>query len=239
MNALTSNVPLVHTSAFALVPADEVWEPIQSLRSKYRDAGLFRWPPHVNLIYPFVLPKNYGVMSDTLSTLSVDSFEVTFTSSDVGVFGGEDRGVLWLRPESNGKIESLQDEIVKALKLPNQKPKRPFVPHLTISHFASRQEAEDARDEILSGSSPFQPITFQCDRLAMLQRNGDSGQFFCNREFLLDGGDAREMPYHYPNMPTEEFDWLPRVRGALNTRRKRNKKKRRSNNQNNNNGPPT
>ncbi|GMI45615.1 hypothetical protein TrCOL_g3876 [Triparma columacea] len=164
-----------------------------------------------------------------------EPFDVSFSSDEIGVFGGPSRGVLWLRPESGGRIEALHADIVKALNLPNL-PQRPFVPHLTISHFESRDEAEKARNEIIAaGDEAFPRLTFTCDRLAMLQRNGASGQFFCNQEFLLGGGGANsgeggggpwEMPYHYPGMPKEEFDWLPRVRGDLNARRRRNKHKK-------------
>ncbi|GMH50427.1 hypothetical protein TrRE_jg6434 [Triparma retinervis] len=159
-----------------------------------------------------------------------EPFEVSFSSDNIGVFGGPANGVLWLRPESGGRIEKLHAEIVKALDLPNQT-QRPFVPHLTISHFPSRDDAEEARSEIIAaGDSAFPRVTFTCDRLAMLQRNGASGQFFANREFLLGevGGGATpwEMPFHYPGMPKEEYDWLPRVRGDLNSRRRRNKHKK-------------
>jgi len=135
---------------------------------------------------------------------------------------------LWLKPSSDGRIEALQEEIANALELPKN---RPFVPHLTISHFPSREAAEEAKLEI-TGRGSFKGFTYRCDRVAMLQRHGADGQFFCGNEYRLgearDGGDVevREMPYHYPLMPTEEFDWVARVRGELSSRRKRNKKKK-------------
>ena len=254
---------LVHTTSLALIPDPSKWGAIQDLREKYRDAGLFRWPPHINFIYPFVLPQHHCDMVERLTEVEgsfCEPFEVSFSSDNIGVFGGPANGVLWLRPESGGRIEKLHAEIVKgegvigrvgvggtqlipplpsqrryppqtqALDLPNQT-QRPFVPHLTISHFPSRDDAEEARSEIIAaGDSAFPRVTFTCDRLAMLQRNGASGQFFANREFLLGevGGGATpwEMPFHYPGMPKEEYDWLPRVRGDLNSRRRRNKHKK-------------
>lgn len=50
-------LPRVHASTVAMVPPDETWTPIQRARREVGDAGLLRWPPHCNLIYPFVPPK--------------------------------------------------------------------------------------------------------------------------------------------------------------------------------------
>ena len=43
----------VHTSALCWVPQLEQQEPIQRLRLEH-DRQIDRWPPHVNVLYPFV-----------------------------------------------------------------------------------------------------------------------------------------------------------------------------------------
>jgi len=87
VRSLSSPTPikLLHSSALALVPPNECWNEIQKLRVDNRDAGLFRWPPHMNLIYPFVLPQRYQDVGRTL--LPFESFDVTF-NGELGVFGG-------------------------------------------------------------------------------------------------------------------------------------------------------
>lgn len=42
----------VHTSSVAVVPPATVWRSIQSLRC-FADKSFVRWPPHINLLYPF------------------------------------------------------------------------------------------------------------------------------------------------------------------------------------------
>ena len=62
-----------HSSTIALVPPDEAWETVQALRYTLEDKGVYRWPPHVNLLYPFVveshiplaLPKVRAALSNT------------------------------------------------------------------------------------------------------------------------------------------------------------------------------
>lgn len=48
-----------HTSTVALVPPESVWEPIQQARTDLKDKGLYRWPPHINLLYPFLPTEDF------------------------------------------------------------------------------------------------------------------------------------------------------------------------------------
>ncbi|KXZ54947.1 hypothetical protein GPECTOR_3g116 [Gonium pectorale] len=47
-----SATPKVHSSAVAVVPPAAVWSRIQALRC-LRDKSFVRWPPHINILYPF------------------------------------------------------------------------------------------------------------------------------------------------------------------------------------------
>jgi 2'-5' RNA ligase len=62
--------PLYHHWTVCVVPppsstssSKEVWEAITEARTRLKDPGLYRWPPHVNLLYPFVdcYRRNEGV----------------------------------------------------------------------------------------------------------------------------------------------------------------------------------
>ncbi|KAG2425320.1 hypothetical protein HXX76_013736 [Chlamydomonas incerta] len=46
------SLPKVHTSSVAVVPPAAVWRRIQALRC-FADKSFVRWPPHINLLYPF------------------------------------------------------------------------------------------------------------------------------------------------------------------------------------------
>jgi hypothetical protein len=41
-----------HKTAVCLIPPRRVWEAIQDVRV-WHDKSFTRWPPHVNLLYPF------------------------------------------------------------------------------------------------------------------------------------------------------------------------------------------
>lgn len=42
-----------HDTALCLIPPQHLWPSIERLRSRY-DAAYEKWPPHINLVYPFV-----------------------------------------------------------------------------------------------------------------------------------------------------------------------------------------
>jgi 2'-5' RNA ligase superfamily len=48
----TSGICKAHTSALCLIPPFDCVEQIQRIRC-FRDKSFVRWPPHINLLYPF------------------------------------------------------------------------------------------------------------------------------------------------------------------------------------------
>jgi poly(A) polymerase len=42
---------LVFTTAIVVIPPEDVWPPIQAIRTEH-DAKVRRWMPHITLVYP-------------------------------------------------------------------------------------------------------------------------------------------------------------------------------------------
>lgn len=42
-----------YTTAVALTPKPEEWHLIQEMRRECRSSSIYRWPPHINILYPF------------------------------------------------------------------------------------------------------------------------------------------------------------------------------------------
>jgi len=98
----------VHHSSVALIPPDACWGPIQAVRLELRDKGLYRWPPHINLLYPFAPPGQQ--MEDALADLAaaaaaVPPFDLRLDT--LGTFGGRTRGVLWAAPSDPRQLAAL------------------------------------------------------------------------------------------------------------------------------------
>ena len=248
-----------HHFTVCMVPPEsavEVWTQVTELRTLLRDPGLYRWPPHANLLYPFVdvyektetgekVIKHQVLEGLERSCRKCEPFLVRL--EQFGTFGGAKRGVLWLLPDSsalrhheirreNGETESRETakEPLRALQtlLEEQFPMcteqrttgGTFNPHMTLSHFVNLDQAVSAQEE---AQRVFErPLDFLVDRIYLLHRKGDDGQFLRVAEILLGeshetGVIVHEPPKKFCHMPETEADWVYQERQALKARRNR------------------
>lgn len=214
-----ADAPKQHKSTVALIPPEEAWPSIQAVRYELYDKGLYRWPPHINLLYPFVHTDFFPEAIQALvhSTRACEPFELTLDS--LGVFGGRARGVLYCQPSSTAQLHALRDlQATLQSAVPHcseQQRNGVYTPHLTLSHFPSRAAAEAARD-VLAPS--WNPVSFSCERAVhVLRRLGDGGQF--ERAFTLQLGvgtgavtEVMDPPQRFAAMPEHEADWVRQAR---------------------------
>jgi len=206
--ASTTTLHFVHHATVALVPpstpADRVavWERLQGTRFLLKDRGYYRWPPHINLLYPYLDPASdvHGEVLPALAAAaaSVSPFRVTLKT--LGTFGGHTRGVLWLDPEvvatagdeGCDAIYTLQAKLLAALpSAPGRPPLPPqltrFRPHMTLCHFSSLAAADRAGSD-LAGDFAASPVSFEVAEAYVMARRGDGGQFHVVARLPLGGG---------------------------------------------------
>lgn len=82
MPPLTLPSHLSHKSSLVLIPISSIQEPIQTLRRKH-DKHFRRWPPHVNLIYPFLSSP-----LETVSSISAKANEEPANQEHGSPLGG-------------------------------------------------------------------------------------------------------------------------------------------------------
>jgi 2'-5' RNA ligase len=273
----------VHTVTVCVVPPSDherVWEVVSDMRRTLQDPGYFRWPPHINLLYPFLkLPSSSSIamghenemtlVADIvqqleLATTHVPPFETKLDS--FGIFGGANRGVLWLHPESssgllcdennyeddiaaqnkidlchrttNAPLIALQQSLEDAFPMCCDQSRKgeygKFVPHMTISHFSSRDEALQGQYKVEAFLNP-NDLQFLVDRIYLLERKGDDGQFLRVAEIAL-GGQNHDVsaaqptmravtkifdpPLEFPGMPDKEEEWVYDGRMKLKEQRR-------------------
>lgn len=102
-----------YDTALCIVPPRRLWAPIDRLRSRHEDAYR-RWPPHVNLIYPFVqaddLPAALEAIRSAIQTLH--PFRICLSATDV-IQNGD---YTHLRQERmSRRVQDLHKAVVKAL----------------------------------------------------------------------------------------------------------------------------
>ena len=155
----TITAPVVHTTSVAVVPPDEAWPKIQAVRSLVRDKGLWRWPPHVNLLYPFVIVERFDEAAALLADRLAEVEPFTVTLHELKIFAHKRSATLWFAPETlafDGEgiapFQRLQAALQSAMpncdaQTANHGGK--FTPHLTVGHFPDEESASEARAMIL------------------------------------------------------------------------------------------
>ena len=189
-----SLMPKIFESALAVVPPDAAWPPIQRARAEARDAGIIRWPPHANVLYPFPPPKNFDVIGPVLEEALADLPAFDVTLADFGSFDRPDSSVLFLRPTAtwsnvhgSGAVEALGEDPFQALYRrvrsavdpycrpdPPKKLLQPFVPHFTVTHTGGAAESAAARDALLEW---WDPVRFCVSEVHLISRKGPNSPF--------------------------------------------------------------
>jgi len=209
---------LSHYSTICIIPPDNIWPSINNIRVQLKDKGLYRWPPHINLIYPSFEEDNLKniIPELSLSLSGIKPFDITL--NEFGVFGGSKKGVLYLKPNEcdddnminlYNTIENIISKHCDEKKNKKTKPKL-FVPHLTVCHTTSSSEAWSLTEQF----QPFQPIKFTIDRVYCLSRPindpDNVGQFSIQYTLLLGQSIIPDFENHkyFELMPKVKEEWI-------------------------------
>mmetsp|Transcript_5219 Transcript_5219/g.13054 ORF Transcript_5219/g.13054 Transcript_5219/m.13054 type:complete len:455 (-) Transcript_5219:498-1862(-) len=240
-----------HCMTICFVPpcaATKAWEKLMAARKECKDPGFFRWPPHANILYPFLEPVYNNDGEDSkgdqrakfrneiavhLSRAAKECQPFNVTIDSFGTFGGKHRGVLWAYPQSNygqdGVSEKYDEEPLVALQsmleqqfpmCKDQRKNGVFHPHMTISHYSNNDDALTAKIEV---ESKWEPVSFHVPEIYLLERKGDDGQFKIAATIPLGAGSVVELhdpPLPFLAMPSVEEKWVCDERMAMKDRRK-------------------
>jgi 2'-5' RNA ligase len=221
---------LVHSTALAIVPPEgAAWEPIQSAREDLRDGGLFRWPPHINVRYPFVEPIYFERFAETVAPVLAQTEPFRVRLDRFGAFGGQKRGVLWLEPRvvdtreppAADPFAELHERLCAAV--PGvERTGRPFVPHMTLTHTGSRKYAQGLADELQAQwTAEARAVEFDVRELLILCRSSATQPFRIAWRLPLGSGAAppRADARVFESMPAAgSLRWRPRERRSLHSK---------------------
>ncbi|KAK4231274.1 nuclear poly(A) polymerase 1 [Podospora fimiseda] len=104
-----------HNTALAIIPPSQLWAPIDHLRCLY-DKAYVKWPPHINLLYPFIPPTSLELLSSTSLQPSSSPFNLTLDTP--GVFEHKHSNTIYLTCSSldqQEKVKELRRDILQGL----------------------------------------------------------------------------------------------------------------------------
>jgi len=173
-----------HHAAVVVIPPDNVWEPIQSIRRRY-DRHVRRWMPHLTLLYPFRQRADFDEAVPELRRAceAVQPFRVTL--GELRYFAhGRDQFTLWLAPEPAANFVRLQAEL--ETRFPDcddtSRHAAGFVPHLSVGQAAGRTQLGERLAELRAG---WRPKAFDVQKIALIWREADEDPFAVDRTVPL------------------------------------------------------
>lgn len=190
---------LAHKSALALLPPASITTPIETVR-RVHDKHFARWPPHINLIYPFLAsPSTMNVEGNPSSpqleedislrihkaVKQLEPFHVSLSADPPSRFSHSKRSkTVWLGP-STDRVQQLQAALQAEFAECNAD-QRPYTPHLSVGQADSDTGAQKLGDEIKDSIIDFNrdreestPIAldWHIDKVYVIERKGFNDRF--------------------------------------------------------------
>ena len=146
----------VHSTAVVIIPPKKIWGTIQVIRKKY-DRHIHRWMPHITLLYPFKLLSEFNKLVPSFSTIcnKIELFEITF--NNFNYFNhGKQKYSLWLAPEPETLVISLQNELMEIVPDCNDVNlyKKGFIPHLSVGQIKGKDNLETLLKNLQTNWTP-------------------------------------------------------------------------------------
>lgn len=157
-----------HDTALCIIPPQSLWPAINRLRS-LNDKAYARWPPHINLAYPFVHPDLVADAADRLLQLDLSDFlPLRVSITDADAFVHDKHNTLYLKPDATtaADLHGLVNKVRTALGWPTQSI---YNPHMTVG------QSEDAdfstHKFLLHKARLLAPMSWDVAHLAIMVRD--------------------------------------------------------------------
>lgn len=176
-----------YQTAVVLIPPEECWEPIQTIR-RARDRQVRRWMPHVNLLYPFRPRQEFDQAAAALQAVARGLSPFDISLNRFRHFGhGRGNYTIWLAPEPAEALAQLQAALRRAIPDCDELSRRGdgFRPHLSVGQVRGRAALERLRRRLQEN---WHPLRFTVRRVSLIWRGAAPNDVFrVDRQICLGG----------------------------------------------------
>ena len=176
-----------HLSAVVIIPPQEVWEPLQSVRQSY-DKQFRRWMPHLTLLYPFAPKREFGKVLPELAQVGWEHKPFELTLARFSSFRhAQENYTVWLEPIPSENIVDLQRALTKALPEFGDTGsfRDGFTPHLSVGQVTGTAKLKRLLGEL---NRDWQPLRFTVGDISLISRKDPPNDIFqIDRRIGLEG----------------------------------------------------
>ena len=164
-----------HTTAVVLIPPETVQAPIQAIR-RIHDRNVERWMPHITLLYPFAVHRDFAAVMPALAQAAQEVFPFSVEFARFDDFRHRKSSTMFLIPEPANDIVQLHNTLVKHLPDYDDTARYAggFHPHLSVGQFQHRS----LRTEQQRLQKKWKPLRCEMTAFSLIYRSPETADRF-------------------------------------------------------------
>jgi 2'-5' RNA ligase len=168
------------TTALCVLPPETTWAPLQAVREAH-DKSHARWPPHINLVYPFVRPEalDDAVARVADAVAAVSPFGVLLAPGPRIFDHGTKTVTVWVAPKDDAAGTAwagLHGALASAFPECASGARDVFVPHLTLGQCSKAAYSQTTKAGVPTAPvrravEALPPVAFSVTHVCILARS--------------------------------------------------------------------
>jgi 2'-5' RNA ligase len=173
---LKASVSKTYSTAVVLIPPQDVWPAIQTIRQQY-DRHLRRWMPHITLLYPFRPREDWPSILEQLEGVCQRTAPIRVRLATFRTFRHRNNYPMWLAPEPREALVNLQSALWRTVPDCDDahRHRNGFTPHLSVGQAQGREQVNQLVTRL---QEEWTPIQFVASEIELIWRNDPPDDVF-------------------------------------------------------------